>query len=289
MSGVLSVRLAHLSDPHFGTTDPRVRDALLGELRMHPPDVIVLSGDITQRARPCEFVEARRFIDALPRVPLLCIPGNHDLPLFDLLTRLVNPYGRYRRHIAMELAPRLLDERIGVLCVDATRRFRHKDGMLSPSQIARTANDLAALRTPFRVVVTHQPLATRVASERHNLAQGASQALDQWIAAGADLLLGGHIHLPYCIEVTTADRRHSAVLLQAGTCVSTRVRNGIPNSFNLVTLERSGNARRLGIERRDYDAASGRFVTARQHEALSLMDRRRTRLNGWQLLSRNAA
>ena len=85
----------------------------------------------------------------------------------------------------------------------------------------------------------------------------------------------------------TCDRR--GVLLQAGTCLSRRVRNGIPNSYNLVTLQRYGNERRMSIERRDFDAASGRFVMALQHEATSLMDRQRTRLNGWRLASQRSA
>ena len=104
-----------------------------------------------------------------------------------------------------------------------------------------------------------------------------------------DLFLGGHIHLPYCIEVWTADRRQTGVVLQAGTCMSRRIRNGIQNSYNLVTLQRNGTERRMGIERRDYDPASRRFVTSLRHEAVSLMDRQRTRLNGWRLAPQHDA
>ena len=122
-----------------------------------------------------------------------------------------------------------------------------------------------------------------VASDRSNVARGAERALDQWIAAGADLFIGGHIHLPYCVEVRTADLRHSSVLLQAGTCLSHRIRAGIPNSYNLVTLQRVDGVRQISVERRDYDPASGRFMLARRHEATSMMDRQRTGLNGWRL------
>lgn len=283
----LLMRIAHLSDPHFGTVIPAVRDALLGELQTHPPDLILLTGDITQRARRDQFVEARRFLDALPRVPHVCLPGNHDLPLFDLFTRLVKPYDHYRWYVSPDLQPAYVDERVAVVCVDATSRLRHKDGAITGDQIERTAEKLARLDLPFRLVATHQPLAAVMDTDVHNVAHGAAQALDRWIAAGADLFLGGHIHLPYCIEVRTADRRQSSVLLQAGTCLSSRVRNGIPNSYNIVTLQRYGTERRMSIERRDHDAASGRFVMALQHEATSLMDRQRTRLNGWRLAPRD--
>jgi 3',5'-cyclic AMP phosphodiesterase CpdA len=284
----MSMRIAHLSDPHFGTVVPAVRDALLGELQMHPPDLILLTGDITQRARRSQFEEARSFLAALPRVPLLALPGNHDLPLYDVVTRMLKPYENYRRYISHDLEPQFFDERLAVVCVDATSRLRHKDGLLTSEQIDTTAQKLARLDVPFRLVATHQPLAAVMDSDTRNVARGAPQALDQWIAAGADLFLGGHIHLPYCIEVRTADLRQSGVLLQAGTCMSRRVRNEIPNSYNLVTLQRHGTQRRMNIERRDFDAASGRFLMALQHEATSLMDRRRTRLNGWRLAPQGA-
>lgn len=289
MSASLLMRIAHLSDPHFGTVVPAVREALLGELQTHPPDLILLTGDITQRARRAQFIEARSFLDSLPRVPLLSLPGNHDLPLFDLVTRMVKPYGHYRRYVSPELQPEFVDERVAVLCVDATSPLRHKDGALSERQIEHTAQRLARLDRPFRLVATHQPLAAVVKADLHNVADGAASALDRWIAAGADLFLGGHIHLPYCIEVQTTDLRQGSVLLQAGTCLSSRIRNGIPNSYNRITLQRIGTERHMSIERRDYDAASGRFVMALQHEATSLMDRQRTRLNGWRLASRATA
>jgi len=283
----MRMRIAHLSDPHFGTVVPAVRDALLGELQTHPPDLILLTGDITQRARRTQFVEARRFLDDLPDVPHLCIPGNHDLPLFDVVTRMVKPYDHYSSYISAELQPEFVDERAAILCVDATSRFRHKDGALTLAQIERTAEKLARMDLPFRLVATHQPLAALVSSDAGNVARGAEQALNRWIAAGADLFLGGHIHLPYCITVRTADLRQSGVLLQAGTCLSSRVRGAISNSFNLVTLQRYGTERRMTIERRDYDAGAGRFVMAQQHEATSLMDRKRTQLNDWRLAPRN--
>lgn len=277
------MRIAHLSDPHFGTVVPAVRDALLAELQSQPPDLILLTGDITQRARRKQFREARAFLDDLPLVPKLSLPGNHDLPLFNLVSRAVNPYGNYRRHICAELEPQFVDDRLVVLCVDATSPLRHKDGHLSDRQITRTASRLAMLDRPFRIVATHQPLAAVLESDLRNVAHGAARALDQWIAAGADLFLGGHVHLPYCTEVRTADRRQTSVLLQAGTCLSSRIRNGVPNSWNSITLERDGRQRHMRIERRDYDAASGQFQTVLRHEATSLMDRRRTKLNSWRL------
>jgi 3',5'-cyclic AMP phosphodiesterase CpdA len=262
-------RIAHLSDPHFGTVVPAVQDALRKELQNDPPDLILLTGDITQRARRGQFAQARQFLESLPAVPRLSLPGNHDLPLFDLFTRVVRPYGRYRAYIARDLQPEFANPHIAVLCVDATSPLRHKDGALTDAQIDLAAQKLSRFQTPFRLVATHQPLASVLKTDQRNVAHGAGRALDRWIAAGADLFLGGHIHLPYCIEVQTQDQRQTSVLLQAGTCLSHRVRNGIPNSYNLISLQCMGMRRRMLIERRDFDAASDQFRTILRHEATS--------------------
>ena len=282
------LRVAHLSDPHFGTVVPAVQAALQKELQQNPPDLILLTGDITQRARRGQFAQARQFLDSLPPVPRLSLPGNHDLPLFDLFTRAVRPYGRYRAYIAHDLQPEFADPRIAVLCVDATSPLRHKDGALTGAQIERAAGKLARFEAPFRLIATHQPLASVLNTDQRNVIHGASGALDRWIAAGADLFLGGHIHLPYCIEVRTRDQRQTSVLLQAGTCLSHRVRNGIPNSYNLISLQRIGARRRMLIERRDFDAASERFKTALRHEATSSTGRG-AGTNDWRLSTLGAA
>lgn len=262
-------RVAHLSDPHFGTVVPAVQDALQKDIQRDPPDLILLTGDITQRARRSQFAEARQFLDSLPPVPRLTLAGNHDLPLFDIFSRMVRPYGNYRSYIARDLQPQFADPRVAVVCVDATSPLRHKDGALTVAQIEVAAAKLAGFGTPFRLVATHQPLASVLNTDQRNVIHGASGALDRWIAAGADLFLGGHIHLPYCIEVRTQDQRQTSVLLQAGTCLSHRVRNGIPNSYNLISLQDIGARRRMLIERRDFDKGSGRFRTALRHEATS--------------------
>lgn len=249
--------IAHVSDPHFGRTDPKVETALLRDLQELPPNLVIVSGDITQRARRRQFQAARRFIDALPATPRLIVPGNHDIPLFDVLTRAASPYRLYRRHICAELEPYYCDESLVVVCLNSTRARRHKHGEISAAQIEDTERRLSDLRQPFKLVVLHHPLAVSLPCDVRNRARGAEQALARWIAAGADLFLGGHIHLPYCISVRSA--RASALVLQAGTAVSTRTRAGAPNSYNRVTLQISDRGRRVSVERRDYDAAMDRF------------------------------
>lgn len=269
MSPVFSVRIAHISDPHFGTEVPEVRDALVAELRADPPELLLLTGDITQRARRAQFAAARAFLAALPPVPRVCLAGNHDLPLFDVFTRFTRPYGRFRHYISASLEPSFEDERVAVVSVDATSPWRHTDGAVDAQQVEGLAARLRGLRQPFRLVVTHQPLAPHSENEQDDVIHGAPLALQRWVDAGADLFLGGHIHLPYCMPVGTADGSRHALLLQAGTCLSHRVRRGVPNSYNVVVLEQSPAQRRMRIERRDFDAAENRFVPRHRHLAVN--------------------
>ena len=279
------MRLAHISDPHFGTEDAPICDALRADLLREAPDLVVLTGDITQRARQAQFRAARAFLDSLAPLPVLALPGNHDLPLFDLVTRFTEPYRYYRRHICTSLSPLWQGRRVAVVGVNSTRMLRHKHGELPAPLVEQVACQLAALGEAFKVVALHHPLEIIEPSDRRNRVRGADAALAAWIAAGADLFLGGHIHLPYCVATGKGPRE--ALVLQAGTSMSTRRRNGRPNSYNLVRFapiepgaSRTG-VRRIEIEERDHDARIGRFTIVMRREAVCTG-------SGWSLLSQGA-
>lgn len=261
-------RIAHLSDPHFGTVESIVKEALLADLREHPVDLILLTGDITQRARSGQFREARAFLDALAPVPWLTFPGNHDIPLYDVVTRFTDPYRLFNRYLSAELEPSFENDLLAVICVNATRATRHKHGELSEGQIERTAARLEHLPQPFKVVALHQPLAVTLPRDENNLIRGARRALDRWVPAGADLFLGGHIHLPYCVAVQGAGHPRTAIVLQAGTALSNRIRFGVPNSYNRICLERTDAVRRMRLERRDFDEATQTFSLHQVHVAV---------------------
>lgn len=266
--------LAHLSDTHFGTEEAEVCAALRADLLRQAPDLVVLTGDLTQRAREAQFRAARRFLDSLAPLPVLALPGNHDLPLFDLLTRFAAPYRGFRRHICADLEPSWESAEVAVLGVNSTRVLRHKNGELPAALIERVARRLATLPQRFKVVALHHPLAVVADSDVGNRVRAAETALAAWIEAGAALFLGGHIHLPYCIPAAAGPRR--AVVLQAGTAVSRRRRGGRPNSYSLVRFD-AGSAPRMRIEQRDHDrAGAGSFFTRAAWEAVAAAA-------GWQL------
>lgn len=224
--------LLQISDTHFGTEQPLVVEAVVALAAQQRPDVVVLSGDITQRARPAQFRAAKAFVDRLG-APVLAVPGNHDIALFDLWARLTRPYARYTKVFGANLEPVFSSPDLLVVGVNTTRAWRHKHGEVSTAQIDRVATLLtAASPQQLRVVVVHQPAAVPQAEERYNLLRGHHAALQVWSAAGADLVLGGHIHLPYALALDGLARR--LWVLQAGTAVSSRTRPEAPNSVNIL-------------------------------------------------------
>ncbi|GLK97388.1 DNA repair exonuclease [Achromobacter xylosoxidans] len=249
-------RILHFSDTHFGTERKPVVEAALDLARSLAPDLVVLSGDITQRARRGQFAAARKFIERLS-LPVLTVPGNHDIPLFNVFARALNPYGNYKRALGPVLEP--VYENAGLLAigVNTTRPRRRKDGEISDGQIARVAERLRQAKPgQLRIVVAHHPVRAKVESDLSNLLNGRERALAAWAQAGVDLILGGHIHLPYVLPLDPSAPSRGWIV-QAGTTCSRRVRGNIPNSVNVITREEQGACH---VERWDYAAGAHAFA-----------------------------
>jgi predicted MPP superfamily phosphohydrolase len=210
--------VAHLSDLHFG----RVHRAALEPLRRRvvelAPDLVVVSGDLTQRARAAQFREARAFLDSLPR-PQLVVPGNHDVPLYNVLARFLQPLGNFRRFIALDPEPSFVDDEIAVLGINTARSFVFKGGRVSKAQLARVARALCPLNGDItKIVVTHHPY----------------MGLEPLARCGIDILMAGHLHDAHVVERAPGTL---ALMVQAGTATSSRTREE-PNSFNLLRVSR---------------------------------------------------
>ena len=256
--------LLQISDTHFGTEQPPVVEALAAFTARQRPDLVVLSGDITQRARRVQFHAARVFALSLA-TPVLAIPGNHDLPLFDVVARFTRPYGHYREAFGDELEPVYESADLLVQCLNTTRWWLQTNGEFSAEQIERVAARVArAAPGQLRVVVVHHPVSVPQADDVHNLVRRHAAAVQSWADAGADLVMGGHIHLPYVTLLPGLARRLWAV--QAGTAVSHRVRGGQPNSVNLLRWGRDAPLGRCMVEQWDCPSVGQAFVRVKVSE-----------------------
>lgn len=249
--------IAHLSDIHFGRVDQRVVDALVKAITVLAPDLVVVSGDLTQRARRNQFRDARSFLDRLTR-PLLVIPGNHDVPLFDVALRFTDPFGRYRHYIQQDLEPAY--ESVGFVAVglNSARSFPfHGGGRLNESQVGRAAARLASAPTgAIKIVVTHHPFDVPATHGDEHLIGRSNMAMRRLADAGADVFLAGHLHVSHIGH--TAERYkiagHSALVIQAGT-LSTRQRGEV-NAMNVLRLAGT----RIDVERHAWDESGISFL-----------------------------
>jgi 3',5'-cyclic AMP phosphodiesterase CpdA len=248
--------VVHLSDIHFGRIDPTTVQPLKDAIVRITPDLLAVSGDLTQRARRTEFAQARRFLDSLP-FQRLVVPGNHDVPLHNVFRRFVTPLARYTRAITEDLLPVYRDEEMIVVGVNTARSWTWGEGRINAAQVDQIVEHLAGVtKGLIRIVVTHHPFDLPEGVKEKRLLGRAAMAMEKLSAAGADLFLSGHLHISHIGH--TAERYniagHSALVVQAGT-VSTRSRGEQP-SFNVLRIQRP----RISVERLVWDPERGGFV-----------------------------
>ena len=238
-------RLIHLSDLHFGAHDPKLVDAVEQRIDDAKPDLVVISGDFTQRARTEQFEQACQFLERLKSAghEVLGVPGNHDVPLYDVLRRFLSPLTRYRRFIDESLCPFHELPGAAVLGINTARSLTFKDGRINQEQVTYIRDTFSRTRADTaRILVTHHPLFALPVGDGPELGKAIGRqevALDAVAEAGVDLLLAGHNHRASTHHakdlVTDAG---PALVIQAGTATSTRLRDE-EQSFNLLEV---GNA-----------------------------------------------
>jgi 3',5'-cyclic AMP phosphodiesterase CpdA len=253
----MSRTVVHLSDLHFGQVDPALLDPIIDAVHRLAPQVVVVSGDLTQRARTQEFLEARAFLDRLPE-PRIVVPGNHDVPLYNIYGRFVEQLARYREYITADLEPTYVDEEMAIIGTNTARALTWKGGRVNSQQIARIKERLCALdHEKTKIVVTHHPFDVPENFSESHLVGGARMAMAHLAECGADLLLAGHMHVSSVSRTVLRYQiaGHSALVVQAGTAASTRGRGEL-NSFNCLRIEPG----RIAIERWSWSAGQAAFT-----------------------------
>jgi 3',5'-cyclic AMP phosphodiesterase CpdA len=233
--------IAHLSDIHFGAHAPKVVDGTVGWLQAHRPDLVIVSGDFTQRARKEQFEEASAWLNRLRAdgFALLTVPGNHDVPLYDLARRFAAPLDRYKRYISNDLCPWFENDSLAVLGINTARSLTIKDGRINRSQmriIRERFADVPEHKT--RILVTHHPLYAMPIGEGNELSEAVGRHEDAVRAvceAGVHIALAGHFHRTYADAARKmVDNAGRALVIQAGTATSVRLRNDELQSFNWI-------------------------------------------------------
>lgn len=250
--------LVHMSDLHFGRVSARLLEPLIqavGEIR---PDLVAVSGDLTQRARRSEFRQARDFLRSLP-APQIIVPGNHDIPLHNPVLRLFHPLERFMNYITPDLFPLFADGELAVLGVNTARALVAHGGRINFEQVLEICRRFSGLLgEQARIIVTHHPFDLPAGFSNIHLVGRSRMAMENFARCGADLFLSGHLHKAYA---GTTERYlipgFSALVIEAGTVVSTR-RRGELNSFNLICIER----RLISLETHAWDPERGRFSSA---------------------------
>lgn len=250
--------IVQLSDTHFGTEVPQVVEAVKQSIERIRPDIIILSGDITQRARKDQFASAKAFISALRQRNVLVIPGNHDIPLFHLIARLFWPYKNYRQRFG-QCENILCYRNVCVVGLDATSPWRHVNGKVRHS---RAEPLLQRARRQMKegdklIVCAHQPLAAAWPQDEGNRLINYEMSAAFFASHHVDMVLSGHVHVPI-IQATTKifpDLARHFVLSGAGTAISRRTRPNAPNSFNVIMIDQG-----ITVTLMEYDAGAGAFV-----------------------------
>jgi len=237
--------LLHLSDLHFGPPYlERVGAALMRQAHQLNPDLIVVSGDFTQRAKAEQFAAARAYLDELPDVPQVVVPGNHDVPLYRIFERFLSPHKLYQRYICSELNQVIQVNGAKIVALDSTSPRRAiVNGRIHTDQLEFCRQHLASVPEECgKIIVAHHHFAPAPDYERDQTMPKARRALDCFIELGVDLILGGHLHRAYIgnsLDIyPKAKKGHGIVIVQSGTSTSRRGRGKERerNSFNVIKL-----------------------------------------------------
>ena len=264
--------LVHLSDTHFGRVDYAVVERLKEKIGEIKPHLVIVSGDLTQRARSHQFIEAKDFLDSLPK-PQIVVPGNHDIPMNNIFARFFSPLEKYKKYITEDLQPFYADDEIAVIGINTARSLTIKDGSINKKQVEQIRQKMCELNdNMLKVIVTHHPFDLPAGFNERDIVDNAEEAMPQIADCGADVFLSGHLHVSNISNTAgryKLDSGRSALVIQAGTATSTRGR-GEANSFNLIEFENP----RLTIKRLECQTTETGFVQAESQEFLQTE-------NGW--------
>jgi predicted phosphodiesterase len=258
--------ILHLSDLHFGAPQaPDRAEAILAEIKRRTPTVVAISGDLTQRARTSQFRQARQFLDRIG-APVIVVPGNHDVPLWNVVNRFLLPLEKYRQWITDDLNPLYIDEALAVMGLDTTRSFTIKGGRINQAHLSAVRGRLCELPDEIgKVIVAHHPFAPPPGFERERAVGGVRRAVKLLAKCRVEIILTGHLHQYYVANSREfyPDSEPGILLVQAGTVVTLMGRGAErhKNSFNLIDVTED----EIKVINHIYSDEDGAFIAAGVH------------------------
>jgi 3',5'-cyclic AMP phosphodiesterase CpdA len=251
-------RIVHISDIHFGRVDYIAVESVVQTINELRPHLVVVSGDLTQRARSHQFVEAKHFLDRLT-YPQVVVPGNHDVPLYNVLDRFVNPLEKFKKYITADLTPTYFDDELAVVGVNTARSLTIKGGRINEEQMSFISQSLCDVgNEKLKIVVTHHPFDLPEGFDERDILGRADKAMPLMADCGADIFLSGHLHASHVLSTARRyqmEGGRSALVVQAGTATSDRVR-GEAHSFNVLEFKNPS----LRISRLELNGQANEFA-----------------------------
>lgn len=230
------MKLIHLSDLHFGTESDALLNGLVEAIQKIGGDLLVISGDFTQIGSDQEFRTAREFMDRLA-MPSFCVPGNHDVPHYNLWQRLTHPFRKYRRHIIPNLNPHIENQDLVMLGLNSARgvlpHWNWANGALSGTQCDQVREFFKPDEDRWKICVFHHPIHKVQTAPLDVTVFGGKRMTKLLLQQEVDLVLTGHVH--HASLTTIGNDHHHTVYLSASTALSSRIRDQ-ENGFNVITL-----------------------------------------------------
>ena len=246
-------RLALISDLHFGREDKELLPHLLSAIAAAAPDIVVIAGDFVQRARASHFQPAKDFVQQID-APWIAVPGNHDIPLYNIFARLLRPRAAYRRWIAQETEPFMQTPTTTLIGIDTTDAYSVQRGHVDRKQIDRVCKQINQDDGRLPIIVAHHPFHQNPEVEK-KLMRGAPEALAAWADCGPHVILSGHLHTFLVEPFVTRKSAGQTLQVHCGSSTSTRHR-GNPNDLAILDITPSA----IKIERQIFDVAHGFVV-----------------------------
>lgn len=238
------MRVIHLSDLHYGRVDYAIEVALLDKICELKPDVVVVSGDLTQRARRSQFEDARRFLDSLP-CPYLVVPGNHDIPAEKFWRRWFTPFHMYKQVVGDDLEPEFVSEHLAIKGLNTVNRFAWQQGKLSLKSAVKAGLWSRRQTSKMKILAIHHPL-EKMRNSNKNAMRGAEAVLKTLEKEEFDIILSGHVHKGF---IKPFEENPKVLMVQVGTSLSNRLRKEANMFYSIDIQDNKCEIVNLTVER----------------------------------------